>query len=105
MITSLPIPATIQADLALSRSDNRFVFKTDMKSYSVTAAKPILGKLADKALRHEPIFIRRRQRLLQLVEAVVPEPIPSLPEGHFAITPERAAFLNSTPVDPRPLDR
>lgn len=76
-----------------------------MKTYSVTEAKPILGKLADKALGKHAIFIRRGHRVLQLVEAIVPEPLPSLPEGFFAITSERAAFINSLPADSEPFAR
>ena len=59
----------------------------------------------DLALKKRPVFIRRGQRILQLVEATLPEPIPHFPEGHFAVGEERAAYLNSLPVDPEPLDR
>jgi hypothetical protein len=76
-----------------------------MKTYSVTEAKARLGPLADLALKNRPVFIRRGQRILQLVEATLPEPIPHYPEGHFAVSEERAAYLNSLPVDPEPLDR
>jgi len=76
-----------------------------MKTYSVTEAKAQLGSLADLALRNRPIFIRRGQRVLQLVEATIPEPIPHFPEGHFAVGEERAEYLNSLPIDPSPLDR
>jgi len=77
----------------------------EMKPYSVTEAKAKLGPLADLALKKRPVFIRRGQRILQLVEATLPEPIPSYPEGHLAVGEERAAFLNSLPVGPEPLDR
>jgi hypothetical protein len=76
-----------------------------MKTYSVTEAKAKLGPLADMALKNRPIFIRRGQRMLQLVEATMPEPIPNYPEGHFAVAEDRAEYLNSLPTDPTPLDR
>lgn len=79
--------------------------KFDMKTYSVTEAKARLGPLADLALKKRPIFIRRGQRMLQLVEATLPEPIPHCPEGHFAVGEERAEYLNSLPIDSAPLDR
>jgi hypothetical protein len=78
---------------------------TVMKTYSVTEAKAKLGPLADLALKNRPIFIRRGQRMLQLVEARMPEPIPQYPEGHFAVGEERAEYLNSLPIDPKPLER
>ena len=80
-------------------------YLSDMKTYSVTEAKAKLGPLADLALKKRPIFIRRGQRMLQLIEAVLPEPIPQYPEGHFAVGEERAEYLNSLPVDPSPLKR
>ncbi len=43
--------------------------------------------------------------MLQLVEATIPEPIPHYPEGHFAVSEERAEYLNSLPIDPKPLER
>ncbi len=70
-----------------------------MKTYSVTEAKAKLGPLADMALKKRLIFIRRGQRMLQLVEATLPEPIPQFPEGHFAVGEERAEYLNSLPID------
>ena len=85
------------------RFSNSYQF--DMKTYSVTEAKAKLGPLADLALKNRPIFIRRGQRMLQLVEATLPEPIPHFPEGHFAVGEERAEYLNSLPIDPAPLKR
>jgi len=78
---------------------------TEMRTYSVTEAKARLGPLADLALKKHPIFIRRGQRMLQLVEATLPEPIPHYPEGHFVVSEERAEYLNSLPIDPKPLER
>ena len=77
-----------------------------MKTYSVTEAKAKLGPLADMALNKRPIFIRRGQRMLQLIEATMPEPIPHFPRGGTLqwakIGPE---YLNSLPIDPSPLKR
>jgi hypothetical protein len=81
------------------------LFEFEMKTYSVTEAKAKLGPLADLALKKRPIFIRRGQRMLQLVEAILPEPIPHYPEGHFAVSEERAEYLNSLPIDSSPLKR
>jgi hypothetical protein len=72
---------------------------TGLKTYSVTEAKAKLGPLADMALKNRPIFIRRGPRMLQLVEARMPEPIPQYPEGHFAVGEERAEYLNSLPTE------
>lgn len=76
-----------------------------MKTLSVTEAKPRLGSLVDRALRSEPVFIRRGSRVVQIVPAIVPDPVSVMPVGHYAITDERAAFLNEMPLDSRPLSR
>ena len=78
---------------------------SEMKTHPVTEAKAKLGPSADFALKKRPVFIRRRQRILQLVETTLPEPIPNYPEDHYAVGEYRAAYLNSLPVDPEPLDR
>ena len=59
----------------------------------------------DKALRSEPVFIRRGTRLVQIVPAVLPEPIAIRPEGYFTVDEDRAAFINSMPIDDSPLAR
>jgi hypothetical protein len=79
--------------------------QSTLNTYSITEAKAKLGPLADLALEKRPIFIRRGQRMLQLVEATLPEPIPHNNEGRFAVGVERAAYLNSLPVDSAPIDR
>jgi hypothetical protein len=76
-----------------------------MKIHSVTEAKAKLGLLADLALKKRPIFIRRGQRILQLVEATMPELIPHYSVGHFAVGDECAEYLNSLPIDSSPLKR
>ena len=51
------------------------------EALTVTNAKPILGKLVDRALRSELVFIRRGNRLVQLIPAVMPSPVPVYPAG------------------------
>jgi hypothetical protein len=74
-----------------------------MKPLTVTEAKPRLGNLVDRALRSEPIFLRRGKRMVQIVPAAIPEPIPVLPEGALTMTEERVAFINSMPAEADPL--
>ena len=76
-----------------------------MKPLTVTEAKPRLGSLVDRALRLEPIFLRRGKRMVQLVPAAVPDPIPVLPEGALTMSDERIAFINSMPADSDPMAR
>lgn len=76
-----------------------------MKPLTVTEAKPRLGNLVDRALRSEPIFLRRGRRVVQIVPAAMPEPVPVLPEGALTMTDERVAFINSVPSDADPLPR
>jgi hypothetical protein len=76
-----------------------------MRTYSVTEAKAKLRPLTDLALKKRPIFIRRGQRMLQLIEATLPEPIPHCRAGLFAVGEERTEHLNSLPIDSSPLER
>jgi hypothetical protein len=74
-------------------------------SLTVTEAKGILGRLVDDALKAKPVFIRRGSRVVQLVPAVMSEPIPVFPEGALTMTDERVALIDSVPADSRPLAR
>jgi antitoxin (DNA-binding transcriptional repressor) of toxin-antitoxin stability system len=76
-----------------------------MKPLTVTEAKPRLGNLVDRALRAEPIFLRRGKRMVQIIPAAVPDPIPVLPEGALTMTEDRIAFINSMPADADPMAR
>ena len=76
-----------------------------MKPLTVTEAKPRLGNLVDRALRSEPVFLRRGRRMVQIVPAAIPDPIPVLPEGALTMTEERVAFINSMPDESEPLVR
>ena len=63
-------------------------FKTEnglMEYMTVSSAKPKLGRLLDRVLRRgEPVIIRRGSRFVQIIEYLVPEPIPQRPPGYFA---------------------
>ncbi len=65
-------------------------------SYSLSQAKTYLGRLVDKAMRGEPVYIiRGRQRfVLEYVPEI--EPIPMRPPGYFAncYSPEEIALDN-----------
>ncbi|MBI4625133.1 MAG: hypothetical protein HY736_18180 [Verrucomicrobia bacterium] len=76
-----------------------------MPTLTVSKAKGVLGRLVDDALKSKPVFIRRGERVVQLVPAVMPEPFPALPEGALTMSEERVAFINSMPDDPAPLRR
>jgi antitoxin (DNA-binding transcriptional repressor) of toxin-antitoxin stability system len=91
------------AGLDLNDSNPRFSGR--MKSLTVTEAKSRLGDLVDRALRSEPIFLRRGKRMVQIVPATVPDPVPVLPEGALTMTEDRIAFINSMPDDSDPPPR
>jgi hypothetical protein len=62
--------------------ENRFSVSLGfMRTLTVTEAKPKLGHLVDLALQSKPVFIRRGQQVVQLVPAVLPDPIAVYPEG------------------------
>ena len=67
-----------------------------MKTMTVTAAKPILGDLVDRALNSELVYIRRGQQLVRLVPAVLTEALTVWPEGAFDRSPSEIAFLTQT---------
>ena len=56
-----------------------------MDILTVSQAKPKIGQLIDRALRGEPVLIRKGAYLVQLTEYIVPEPIPQRPAGYFAV--------------------
>jgi len=59
-------------------------FDQDAASFTLSSAKTYLGRLADRAIRGEPVYIvRGRQRfILQHLPDI--EPIPMRPPGYFA---------------------
>jgi len=72
-------------------------------TFTVSGAKGVLGRLVDDALKSKPVFIRRGSRMVQLVPAAMPEPIPVRPPGYFALSADEVTFINSVPASPRPL--
>jgi hypothetical protein len=70
-----------------------------MKTLTVSEAKPRLGKLVDDALRAKPVFIRRGSQVVQLVAAVMPDPIPVYPTGALARSDAEIAHLSKTVTD------
>ena len=59
-----------------------------MEILTLSQAKPRMGRLIDQALRGEAVVIRKGNRMVQLSEFIVPEPIPERPLGHFRRRPE-----------------
>lgn len=76
-----------------------------MKTMTVTEAKGVLGHLVDRALQSKPVFIRRGERVVQLVPAAMPDPIPVYPPGAMERSAEQIAFLQSGADEPEPYRR
>ena len=57
----------------------------------------------DRALRGSPVIIRKGNRLVQLTEFVVPEPIPERPVGYFQRRPADYALANGAVADVVPV--
>jgi hypothetical protein len=70
-----------------------------MKTLTVSEAKPRLGKLVDDALKEKPVFIRRGGRVVQLVPATMPAPIPVYPAGALARSDAQIDRLSATATD------
>lgn len=68
----------------------------NLEALTVTNAKPLLGKLVDRALRSEPVFIRRGHQFVQLVPAVMPLPVPVYPAGALTRADAEVAALMQT---------
>jgi hypothetical protein len=66
------------------------------EALTVSDAKPMLGKLVDRALRSEPVFIRRGHQFVQIVPAVMPSPVPVYPPGALTRTDADVAALMQT---------
>lgn len=68
--------------------------------HSVSEAKAQLGRLVDAALGgDEPIFIRRGGKIVQIVAAVMPDPIPVYPMGSLSRTADDFAVSESAASD------
>ena len=74
-----------------------------MEIFTVAKAKPKIGRLVDRALRGEPVLIRKGNRMVALTEFVVPEPIPERPVGYFSRQPDGYAAANHSVVDVNPV--
>jgi hypothetical protein len=70
-----------------------------MEILTLSQAKPRMGRLIDRALHGEPVVIRKGNRLVQLTEYVVPEPIPERPVGYFRRKSGDYALANRASVD------
>ena len=65
-----------------------------MEILTLSKAKPKIGRLIDRALRGEAVVIRKGDKMVQLTEFVVPEPIPERPIGFFRRRPEDYDLAN-----------
>lgn len=71
------------------------------KAFTISEAKPKLGRLLDKARDGQPIYLRRKERLFRIEPVSEVEPIPSRPFGYFTIeAPDpMIALANSAPAN------
>lgn len=60
------------------------------QSFTLSRAKTYLGRLVDKALKGEPVYILRGQQRFILQHVPDIEPIPTRPPGFFANCDSRA---------------
>jgi hypothetical protein len=74
-----------------------------MEILTITEAQPKMSRLIDRALRGTPVIIRKGNRLVQLTEFVVPEPIPERPVGYFQRRPADYAVANGAVADVGPV--
>jgi len=65
-----------------------------MEILTLSKAKPKIGRLIDRALRGEAVVIRKGDRMVQLTEFVIPEPIPERPIGFFRRRPSDYEVAN-----------
>ena len=66
-----------------------------MEILTLSQAKPRMGRLIERALRGEAVVIRKGNRMVQLSEFVVPDPILDRPLGHFRRRPEDYGVANA----------
>ena len=74
-----------------------------MEILTLSQAKPRMGRLIDRALHGEAVVIRKGNRLVQLTEYVVPEPIPERAVGYFRRKPADYSLANRAPTDMAPV--
>lgn len=64
-----------------------------MEYFTVSTAKPKLGRLLDSILKTGvPVVIRRGGRFVQLSEYVVPDPQPPGPHGSLSVAESQSAY-------------
>jgi hypothetical protein len=74
-----------------------------MEILTLSQAKLHIGRLVERALRGEPVVIRKGSRLVQLTEYVLPEPIPDRPVGFFRRGADGYRMANSAQTNHPPL--
>jgi len=76
-----------------------------LKTLTVSQAKPLLGKLLDKAGAGQSVYLRRKERLYRIEPVAEVEPIPSRPFGFFAVEAgdPMIALANSAPANFSPI--
>ncbi len=72
-----------------------------LKALTVSQAKPLLGKLLDKAGAGQSVYLRRKEQLYRIEPVAEVEPIPSRPFGFFAVEEgdPMIALANSAPAN------
>jgi len=72
-----------------------------LQTLTVSQAKPLLGKLLDKAGNGQSVYLRRKERLYRIEPVAEVEPIPNRPFGFFAVEPgdPMIALANSAPAN------
>jgi hypothetical protein len=75
-----------------------------LKAFTVSEAKPKLGRLLDKAGDGQAVYLRRKKRLFRIEAVTEIEPIPNRPVGYFAVEDgdPMVALANSAPVSFKP---
>ena len=74
-----------------------------MEILTLSKAKPKMGRLIDRALRGEAVVIRKGDKMVQLTEFIVPEPIPERSIGFFRRRPTDYDVPNQAPSSVAPV--
>jgi hypothetical protein len=72
-----------------------------LKALTISQAKPILGKLLDRAGEGQPVYLRRKERLFRIDPVVEVEPIPERSFGYFVVEENdpMVGLANSAPAN------
>ncbi len=70
------------------------------KAFTVSEAKPKLGRLLDRAGAGQAVYLRRKEQLFRIEPVAEIEPIPNRPFGYFNCeeTDPMVALANSAPA-------